>query len=123
MGRKRRSQALDLYVGSSKAGTYVRAATGATSFRYDNTWLGSDRAFPISLSLPLSDRVWTGDAIASVFDGLLPDNQTVREAIAVREGAHSAGAFDLLAAIGRDCVGALRFDDTKILSTKSGPGR
>lgn len=96
-------------MGSSKIGTYARAATGATSFRYDDSWLDSDRSFPVSLSLPLSDRVWTGDAIASVFDGLLPDDQTVREAIARREGADSAGTFDLLAAIGRDCVGALRF--------------
>jgi serine/threonine-protein kinase HipA len=109
MGRKRRSHALDLYVGSSKIGTYARAATGATSFRYDEDWLALDHSFPVSLSLPLSDRVWTGDAIASVFDGLLPDDRTVREAIAAREGADSAGTFDLLAAIGRDCVGALRF--------------
>jgi serine/threonine-protein kinase HipA len=109
MGRKRRSHALELYVGSSRIGTYARAATGATSFRYDDAWLASERSFPVSLSLPLSDRAWTGDAIASVFDGLLPDNQTVKEAIAAREGAGSAGTFDLLAAIGRDCVGALRF--------------
>lgn len=109
MGRKRRSHSLDLYVGSSKIGIYTHAATGATSFRYDDSWLGSDRSFPVSLSLPLSDRVWTGDAIASVFDGLLPDDQTVREAIAGRKGANSAGTFDLLTAIGRDCVGTLRF--------------
>lgn len=37
------------------------------------------------------------------------DDQTVRDKIASREGAESAGTFDLLAAIGRDCVGALRF--------------
>ncbi|MFC7047934.1 type II toxin-antitoxin system HipA family toxin [Emcibacter nanhaiensis] len=109
MGRKRRSHALDLYVGLSKVGTYTRASTGATSFRYDEDWLVSKRAFPISLSLPLSDRIWSGDSIASVFDGLLPDDQAVREAIAAREGADSAGTFDLLTAIGRDCVGALRF--------------
>ena len=109
MGRKRRSRALGLYVGASRVGTYSRAASGATSFRYGDGWLASDRSFPVSLSLPLSDRVWTGDAIASVFDGLLPDDRTVRDAIAAREGADSAGTFDLLAAIGRDCVGALRF--------------
>lgn len=109
MGRKRKSSALDVYVGKSKAGTYSRAASGATSFRYDDDWLASDRSFPISLSIPLSDRLWTGDAIASVFDGLLPDDRTVRETIAARGGADSAGIFDLLAAIGRDCVGVLRF--------------
>lgn len=109
MGRKRKSHALSMYVGATKIGTYARAASGATSFRYDDAWLESDRSFPVSLSLPLSDRVWAGDAIASVFDGLLPDDQTVRDVIAAREGADSSGTFDLLVAIGRDCVGALRF--------------
>lgn len=109
MGRKRKSQALNLYIGSSKVGTYARDAAGATSFRYNDDWLASEKAFPVSLSLPLSDRLWTGGVLASVFDGLLPDDRAVREAIAAREGAESAGAFDLLAAIGRDCVGALRF--------------
>jgi serine/threonine-protein kinase HipA len=40
---------------------------------------------------------------------LLPDDPTIRDKIAARERADSAGIFDLLAAIGRDCVGALRF--------------
>lgn len=109
MGRKRRTSILDVYVGLSKVGIYVRAADGATSFRYDPAWLGSDRAFPVSLSMPLSDRVWSGARAANFFDGLLPDDPAVRDKIAVREQAESARTFDLLAAIGRDCVGALRF--------------
>ncbi len=59
--------------------------------------------------MPLSDRIWSGEGAASYFDGLLPDDRTVREKIAAREHAESAGIFDLLAVIGRDCVGALRF--------------
>ena len=59
--------------------------------------------------MPLSDRIWSGEGAASYFDGLLPDDHTVRKRIAVRAHAESAGVFDLLAAIGRDCVGALRF--------------
>jgi serine/threonine-protein kinase HipA len=109
MGRKRTSRALDVYVGKSRVGTYRRAASGATAFRYASEWIASPRSFPISLSLPLSDRQWTGDAVSTVFDGLLPDDRTVRETIARRERADSASTFDLLAAIGRDCVGALRF--------------
>jgi len=109
VGRKRQGRALDIYVGSSKVGRYFRAADGATSFRYDPDWLSSERAFPISLSMPLSDRVWSGEGATSYFDGLLPDDRTVREKIAAREHADSAGIFDLLAVIGRDCVGALRF--------------
>ena len=109
MGRKRQARVLEVYVGTSRVGRYTRAPDGATSFRYDPDWLSSDRAFPISLSMPLSDRIWSGEGAASYFDGLLPDDRTVREKIAAREHAESAGIFDLLAVIGRDCVGALRF--------------
>jgi serine/threonine-protein kinase HipA len=100
---------LDVYVGASKVGRYSRTSDGATSFLYDPEWLLSDRAFPISLSMPLSDRIWSGEIASGYFDGLLPDDRTVREKIAAHEHADSAGIFDLLAVIGRDCVGALRF--------------
>jgi len=109
VGRKRQGRVLDVYLGSSKVGQYVRVPSGATSFRYDPVWLSSERAFPISLSMPLSDRVWSGEGATSYFDGLLPDDRAVRDKIAAREHAESAGIFDLLAVIGRDCVGALRF--------------
>ncbi|NNJ96999.1 MAG: type II toxin-antitoxin system HipA family toxin, partial [Gammaproteobacteria bacterium] len=109
MGRKRQARVLEVYVGTSRVGRYTRAPDGATAFRYDPDWLSSDRAFPISLSMPLSDRIWSGEGAASYFDGLLPDDRTVREKIAAREHAESAGIFGLLAVIGRDCVGALRF--------------
>ncbi len=109
MGRKRKARALEVYVGSTKVGVYFRAADGSTLFRYDPAWLAFDRAFPISLSMPLSDRPWTGVNVGSFFDGLLPDSPAIRDKIASREHAESAGTFDLLAAIGRDCVGALRF--------------
>ena len=109
MGRKRQRRMLDVYVGSSKVGKYSREPSGATSFRYDPDWLLSDKAFPISVSMPLTDRVWSGERAASYFDGLLPDDHTVREKIAAREQADSAEIFDLLAVLGRDCVGALRF--------------
>lgn len=100
---------LNVYVGSSKVGRYFREPGGATSFRYDPGWLSSEKAFPVSLSMPLSDRVWSGEGATGYFDGLLPDDRTVREKIAAREQADSAGIFDLLAVIGRDCAGALRF--------------
>lgn len=81
MGRKRRGGVLDVYVGSSRVGSYSRTASGSESFRYDPEWLSSERAFPISLSMPLSDRVWSGGNATSYFDGLLPDDRTVRESM------------------------------------------
>ncbi len=109
MGRKRKGRILDVYVGSSKVGKYSRAPNGSTAFRYDQNWISSERAFPISLSMPLSDRIWSGMHADSFFDGLLPDDQAVKNKIAARERIDSAGTFDLLFVIGRDCVGALRF--------------
>ncbi len=109
MGRKRQRRILDVYVGSSKVGMYTREPGGATSFRYDPGWLSLDQAFPISASMTLTDQILSGEGVASYFDGLLPDDRTVREKIAAREQADSAGVFDLLAVLGRDCVGALRF--------------
>ena len=49
--------------------------------------------------MPLSDRIWSGEGATSYFDGLLPDDRTAREKIAVREHAESAGIFDQLAVI------------------------
>ncbi len=109
MGRQRQHRILDVYVGSSMVGQYSLAPSGATSFRYGLDWLSSERAFSVSLSMPLSDRSWSGEVVTSYFDGLLPDDRVVREKIARRERAESAGVFDLLAVIGQDCVGALRF--------------
>jgi serine/threonine-protein kinase HipA len=82
---------LDVYVGTSKVGRYSREPSGATAFRYDPDWLSSERAFPISLSMPLSDRVWSGENASSYFDGLLPDDRSVREKIAAREQADNPG--------------------------------
>ncbi|WP_425306154.1 type II toxin-antitoxin system HipA family toxin [Cupriavidus gilardii] len=42
------------------------------------------------------------------FDNLLPDTREIRERIARRYRTGSTDAFDLLAEIGRDCVGALQ---------------
>ncbi len=107
MGRKRQKRVLDAYIGETKVGQLTRAPNGEVSFRYDRDWLSSDLAFPISLSMPLSDRVWSGSSALNYFDGLLPNGDAFRQKIATLEGIESAEIFDLLTVIGRDCVGAL----------------
>lgn len=109
MGRKRKSSVLDVYIGSTRIGNYSRAANGSTGFRYATAWRESASAFPVSISMPLSDRIWSGREASNFFDGLLPDEPLVRNRIASRENADSGSTFDLLSVIGRDCVGALRF--------------
>src|SRR5690606_37737043 len=45
----------------------------------------------------------------AVFDNLLPDNDDIRRRVAARSDADGIDPYSLLAAIGRDCVGALQF--------------
>ena len=45
----------------------------------------------------------------AVFNNLLPDNDQIRRRLAARVRAGGYDAYSLLAAIGRDCVGALQF--------------
>jgi serine/threonine-protein kinase HipA len=49
-----------------------------------------------------------GDVVAHYFDNLLPDSDGIRERIGRRFRTRSIEAFDLLEAIGRDCVGAVQ---------------
>lgn len=107
MGRKKIVQYLNVFLGKKEVGTLVKQTNGAIEFRYSEKWI--ENGFGISLSLPLTDKVFAGDKAAFYFDNLLPDNKVVIEAIARKVGAESIQQFDLLSAIGRECVGALSF--------------
>lgn len=81
---------------------------GAHAFEYSTSWLKSPHCRPLSLSLPLhSSSVIKGASVKNYFDNLLPDNEKIRARIAQRFQT-SADVFHLLAAIGRDCVGAVQ---------------
>lgn len=105
----RRSSALEVLLNGRHVGRLSRAANGAIDFRYAREWLDWENAIPVSLSLPLDTLRYTGAAVTAVFDNLLPDNDDIRRRIAGRVGAEGADAYSLLAAVGRDCVGALQF--------------
>lgn len=106
---KRRSSTLAILMNGRRLGRLHRAANGAVDFSYGRDWLDWDRAMPVSLSLPLTDARYAGRDVTAVFDNLLPDNDDIRRRIAERIGAEGIGAYDLLSAAGRDCVGALQF--------------
>ena len=66
-------------------------------------------AIPVSISLPLREDRYIADPVIAVFDNLLSDHDDIRRRLAERSQAEVSDAYSLLAAIGRDCVGALRF--------------
>jgi serine/threonine-protein kinase HipA len=92
----------------SPVGWLSRRANGIISFRYDAAWLASGNTRPLSLSLPLISRTYSGDRVENFFDNLLPDSIPLRNRLQARTGAASPSAFDLLFHIGRDCVGAIQ---------------
>jgi len=77
---------------------------------YDPAWVESPEGRPLSLSLPftLRNEPVRGARVAHYFDNLLPDAVSIRNRLRSRFGTESTEAFDLLKAIGRDCVGAVQ---------------
>lgn len=110
MARKSKSMRLSVALNGRLVGTLDRAPSGAISFAYAPDWLRDERrAIPVSLSLPLREDRYTGAEVSAYFDNLLPDNDQIRRKVAEKVGAEGTDAFNLLARIGRDCVGALHF--------------
>ncbi|TAL53969.1 type II toxin-antitoxin system HipA family toxin [Pandoraea sp.] len=110
MGRRSHSQTLTLWANGEHVGRWTITARGDMELQYAAQWLASARGRPISLSLPfnLNNEPLKGDNVAHYFDGLLPDSDTIRKRVAARFKTGSIESFDLLSAIGRDCVGALQ---------------
>lgn len=109
MARTRRYPPLRIYQNDRPVGQLLKEPSGAIEFRYDREWLDRSNAFPVSLSLPLREEPWRGEPVAAVFENLLPDSADLRRRVAERVGAAGNDTYSLLAAIGRDCVGALQF--------------
>ncbi|WP_321799172.1 type II toxin-antitoxin system HipA family toxin [Caballeronia sp. J97] len=109
-GRRPHSRALSVWANGQRVATWSLPARGAAELVYDAAWIRSDEARPLSLSLPirLDGAPLRGDAVLNYFDNLLPDSEPIRRRIAQRFQTDSVEAFDLLRAIGRDCVGAVQ---------------
>lgn len=109
MPRRRTSGRLHVFLNSRLVGQLNRASSGAIDFRYAPEWLAWEHTLPVSLSLPLREDRYIGAPVVAVFDNLLPDHEGIRRKVAERVGAGGTDAFNLLEALGRDCVGALQF--------------
>jgi serine/threonine-protein kinase HipA len=109
MARRRTRIPLNVFLNGRFVGSLKRQPSGAIEFAYDRTWLAWEHALPVSLSLPLREDRFVGDPVIAVFDNLLPDNEQIRRRLAERVRAEGYDAYSLLAAVGRDCVGALHF--------------
>lgn len=103
-----RLQSLMVAMNGEEVGTLYRDGDGAMSFQYATSWLQDVDARPISLSLPLRAERHRGTAVFNFFQNLLPDSDAILIRMQTRFQVATTHPFDLLAAIGRDCVGAIQ---------------
>ncbi len=109
MSRSASMRRLVLSMNGERVGTWS-VVQGKDMLQYEDSWLQSPQARPLSLTLPFTpgNQPHRGDLVGAWFDNLLPDSLRLRERIAARFRTKGQGAFDLLAEVGRDSVGAIR---------------
>ena len=110
MGRKSGTRQLAIWVNGKRAGEWLIPTRGDEWLQYDAAWIQSDEGRPLSLSLPfnLDNSPIKGAVVHNYFDNLLPDSEAIRQRLQTKFRTESQSAFDLLVAIGRDCVGAIQ---------------
>jgi serine/threonine-protein kinase HipA len=100
---------LGVWMNGRYVGAWQQIRGGRDRFTYDRSWIADQQARALSLSLPMtSDAAITSEAVRHYFDNLLPDSQGIRDRLRTRFNTRSSDTFDLLQAIGRDCVGAVQ---------------
>lgn len=105
----RAQQRLAIWMNGIQVGLWEKVR-GEDRLQYLPEWVGDEQGRPLSLSLPFTpgNQVWRGDIVRDYFDNLLPDSESIRRRLAMRYRAESLDPFDLLAELGRDCVGAIQ---------------
>ncbi|MCC5789580.1 MAG: HipA N-terminal domain-containing protein [Opitutales bacterium] len=76
------------------------------AFTYDQSYLNSEHAVPISLSLPLQAESYTDKRLFPFFDGLIPEGWLLDIAEQTWK-LNSRDRMGLLLACCRDCIGAV----------------
>lgn len=87
------------------AGSLIEDEDGCI-FQYDESWLASADAVPISLTLPLRSEPYRSRHLHPFFENLLPEGWLLDLSTARLKIARD-DAFGLLLATCRDCVGAV----------------
>lgn len=106
---RRLQQRLAIWMNGIPVG-YWEKRKGENRLEYHPDWITDSQGRPLSLSLPFApgNQPYRGNVVRDYFDNLLPDSEGIRRRLAMRYHAESLDPFDLLAELGRDCVGAIQ---------------
>lgn len=96
-------------LGDRVVGRLRRDRHGRLTFAYADEWRSSPGAYPLSLSMPLAMAEHGHAAVEAYLWGLLPDNELILQRWAQRFQVSAKNAFALMAHVGEDCAGAVRF--------------
>jgi len=110
MGRPSKKQSLALWANGVRVGTWQLSPREGQLLQYDAAWLTHPAGRALSLSLPFlpGNQPHHGAVVENYFENLLPDSESIRKRVAQRFGSKDLSAFELLKAVGRDCVGAVQ---------------
>ncbi|MBW5406605.1 type II toxin-antitoxin system HipA family toxin [Morganella morganii] len=103
-----RTQVLSVAMNGILVGALNKNSDGGMSFRYAEEWLNEPGSRAISSSLPLQRGRISGSVVYNFFSNLLPDSEAIIDRMQARFQVKTDHPFDLLAAVGRDCVGAIQ---------------
>lgn len=100
---------LGVWANGERVGTWSMLQ-GEHRFEYASDWPTSPSGRQLSLSLPFTpnNAAHRGEVVKNFFDNLLPDSDAIRRRLRDKFSTTSTETFDLLAAVGRDCVGAVQ---------------
>lgn len=104
-------------------GTVVQRTRGDLVFTYDRSWQQRGDSYPISLSMPLSQRTHEDRVVRPFMENLLPDSADTLERWARQFHVSARNPFALLAYMGEDCAGAVQFVRPDRLEDVIEPGR
>ncbi|WP_343504775.1 MULTISPECIES: type II toxin-antitoxin system HipA family toxin [Roseobacteraceae] len=100
---------MDIFFERHLVGSIDAVATPSPFYRYAPEWLTLPGAFPISTTLPLSDKSFGWDVVAPWLINLLPEDAGALRMMARILDVSHTDVLALLERVGRDTSGALSF--------------
>jgi serine/threonine-protein kinase HipA len=94
-----------VYYNNIIAGVIAENEEGFT-FEYDETYLHSENAKPVSLTLPLQQEAYQNKILFPFFDGLIPEGWLLNIAVANWK-INARDRLGLLLTLCKDCIGCV----------------
>ena len=112
---------LNILLSGRVAGQLDVDGNGAPRLTYSTTWADAIGAYPLSLSLPITQQIYPAATVSAVLWGLLPDNENLLQRWGSRFHVSPRNPVALLSHVGEDCAGAVQFvSDDRLEDVLSG---